>query len=89
MTDISVTSVSSKGQVVIPVELRGDLREGDRLIVIRNKEQIILKKASAFRKHLAEDLAFARRTEEAWKEYDKGRFKSMSADEFLGELKKA
>jgi len=50
---------------------------------------IILKKASAFRKNLAEDLEFARKTEEAWKEYDKGNFKSMDVDEFLEELKKA
>ncbi len=88
MTEISVTSMSSKGQVVIPVELREDLREGEKLIVFRNADQIILKKASAFRKQLAEDLEFARRTEEAWKEYDKGNFKSMSAEEFLAELKK-
>ena len=36
----------------------------------------------------AEDLEFARRTEEAYKEYDKGKFKSMSGEEFLEELKK-
>lgn len=87
MTDIAVTSMSSKGQVVIPVELRGDLQEGEKLVVMRNKDQIIMKKASAFRKQLTEDLEFARRTEDAWKEYDKGNFKSMDADVFLAELK--
>ncbi len=89
MTDVAVTSMSSKGQIVIPAELREGLHEGDKLIILRNKDQIILKKASAFRKQLAKDLEFARRTEEAWKEYDKGNFKSMNADEFLMELKKA
>ena len=88
MTDIAVTSVSSKGQIVIPANMRKDLREGEKLVIMRNKDQIILKKASAFRKQLAEDLEFARRTEEAWKEYDKGNFKSMDADKFLVELKK-
>ncbi len=88
MTDVAITSMSSKGQVVIPVELRDDLLEGEKLLVMRNKDQIILKKISAFRKQLAEDLEFARRTEEAWKEHDKGNFKSMSADKFLAELKK-
>ena len=89
MTDIAVTSMSSKGQIVIPADMRKDLREGESFVIMRNKDQIILKKASAFRRHLAEDLEFAKRTEEAWREYDKGNFKSMSADEFLKELKKA
>jgi hypothetical protein len=33
-------------------------------------------------------LEFAKRTEEAWKRYDKGEFVSMDAKEFLKELKK-
>jgi AbrB family looped-hinge helix DNA binding protein len=89
MDAIAITSLSSKGQIVIPAELREDMHEGDKFVVMRNKDQIILKKASAFRKQLADDLEFARRTEEAWKEYDKGHFKSMSADDFLAELKNA
>ncbi|MBI4451445.1 AbrB/MazE/SpoVT family DNA-binding domain-containing protein [Candidatus Woesearchaeota archaeon] len=89
MDAIAVTSLSSKGQVVIPAEMRKGLHEGEKLVVMRNKDQIILKKASAFRRQLADDLEFARRTEEAWKEYDKGNFKSMSPEAFLAELKKA
>ena len=41
-----MTKMSSKGQVVIPQELREDFNEGDKLVVIRNNDQIILKKAS-------------------------------------------
>ena len=89
MNEIAVTSMSSKGQIVIPVNMRKDLREGENFIIMRNKDQIILKKTSAFRKQLAEDLEFARRTEEAWREYDQGKFKSMPANDFLAELKKA
>ncbi len=80
--------MSSKGQVVVPAEMREDIKEGEKLIIMKSDDRIILKKASGFRKQLAEDLEFARRTEEAWKEYDKGHFKSMSADEFLEELKR-
>ena len=87
MNDIAITSVSSKGQIVIPADMRQDLQEGEKLVIIKTKDQIILKKASSFRKQLAEDLEFARKTEEAWKEYDKGKFKSMNADEFLAEVK--
>ena len=42
--EIAVTRMSSKGQVVIPVELRGDMEEGEDLVIIRQDEQIILEK---------------------------------------------
>ena len=39
-------------------------------------------------KKLKEALEFARRTEEAWKEYEGGEFKSMDSKDFLKELEK-
>ena len=86
--DIGITKMSSKGQIVIPVEMRKDLKEGDKLVIIKNKKQLILRKANDFDKKLLEDLEFARRTEEAWKRYERGEFKSMDADDFIRELKK-
>ena len=88
MEGISITKMSSRGQVVIPLEMRKDLAEGVKLIVIKNKGQIILKKAEDFAENIEEDLEFARRTEEAWKSYDRGEFISMSGDEFEKELEK-
>lgn len=88
MANISITKISSKGQVVIPQEMRENLREGEKLVVIKNDGQIILKKMEDFDKNLEEDLEFARRTEEAWKRFDKGEFISMGEEEFLKELKK-
>ncbi len=41
---IDTTKMSSRGQVVIPLEMRKDIKEGDRLIVIRTNDEIILKK---------------------------------------------
>ena len=80
--------MSAKGQVVIPRELRKGLKEGDKLVVIRNKDQLILKKADAFGKNIEEDLEFARRTEEAWKDIDAGRGTTMEFDDFIKEMKK-
>jgi len=80
--------MSSKGQVVIPQDMRGDFKEGDKIVVIKNDSQIILKKANAFDKNLEEDLEFARRTEEAWKRIDRGEYIKMDADDFLEEIKK-
>lgn len=88
MTQIDITRMSSKGQIVIPAELREGIKEGEKLVVIRNENQIILKKANAFGKNLEEDLEFARRTEAAWKRYEKGEFKTMEFDDFIKELKK-
>ena len=81
--DVSITKMSSKGQVVIPSEMREDIHEGDKLIIIRNDGQLIMKKASELDENLKEDLEFAKRTEEAYKRYEKGEFKSASADEFI------
>lgn len=88
MANISITKISSKGQVVIPQDMRGDLKEGDKLVVIRNNGQIILKKAKDFDKNLEEDLEFAKRTEDAWKRYDRGEFVEMEFDDFIKEIKK-
>ena len=88
MVEISLTKISSKGQVVIPQEMRDKLKEGDKLVVIKNDGQIILKKMEDFNKNLQEDLEFAKRTEEAWQSYERGEFTSQPADKFLKELEK-
>jgi AbrB family looped-hinge helix DNA binding protein len=88
MASINITTISSKGQVVIPVEIRQGINEGDKMVIIRNGDQIILKKVDAFSKNLEEDLEFARRTELAWKKYEEGKFVSKSKDDFLKELSK-
>jgi AbrB family looped-hinge helix DNA binding protein len=86
--DVAITRMSSKGQVVIPAEMRDDFDEGDKIIIIQNKDQLILKKASKLDKNFEEDLEFAKRTEAAYKRYERGEFKSMNSDDFLKELKK-
>ena len=88
MEEIAITQISSKGQIVIPREMRRDLKEGDKLVVIKNNEQIILKKADKFSKPLEEDLEFARRTEEAYKRHERGDFIEMNGDKFIKEMKK-
>ncbi len=42
---IDTTKMSSRGQVVIPLDMRKDINEGDKLIVIRRDDEIILKKS--------------------------------------------
>lgn len=86
MVQMDITRMSSKGQVVIPQELREDFSEGDKIVVIRINDQIILKRADKFDKQLEEDLLVARRVAAAWKEVDGGKSKKMSRENFLNEL---
>lgn len=82
-----MTKMSSKGQVVIPQELRKDINDGDKLVVIRNEDQIILKKADKFDKQIEEDIKVAKRVEAAWKEIEEGKYKRMSSEDFLKEIR--
>ncbi len=70
--EINTTKMSSRGQIVIPLEMRKDIKEGDKLIVIRNGDDIILKKSIPDLAILAEE-SFAEtwlseKEDEAWKD---------------------
>ena len=88
MAEIAITRMSSKGQVVIPSELREGFEEGEKILVIKSEGRLILKKARDMDEKLKDDLIFAKRTEEAWKRYEKGEFKEMDFDDFLKEVKR-
>ena len=87
MANINITRMSSKGQIVIPSEMRKEFNKNEEFIIIKNGKQLILKSTKDFDKNLKEDLIFAKRTEEAWKRYEKGEFKSMDSKEVLKKLK--
>ncbi|MCK5282288.1 MAG: AbrB/MazE/SpoVT family DNA-binding domain-containing protein [Nanoarchaeota archaeon] len=86
--DVAITKMSSKGQVVIPNEMRGDIHEGDKLLIIQNEGQLIMKKATKLDSNLKEDLEFARKTEMAWKRIEEGKGIKMDFDDFVDEMKK-
>ena len=86
--DVAITRMSSKGQVVIPAEMRKGFQEGDKLLLIQTDDLLIMKKASKLDKALKDDLEFAKRTEEAWKRIEEGKGIKMDFDDFLKEMKK-
>jgi AbrB family looped-hinge helix DNA binding protein len=88
MVQIDTTKISSKGQIVIPSNMRQGLNEGDTLLIIKDSNTILLKKADDLDEKFKEDLEFARRTEEAWERHDRGEFKTMEFNDFLKEMKK-
>jgi len=88
MVEIETATISSKGQIVIPANMRRDIKEGDRFLIIKDKSSFLLKRADDLDETFKEDLEFARKTEEAYKRHDRGEFKSMPVDKFLEELEK-
>ncbi len=89
MGNISITRMSSKGQIVIPLEMRKGIQEGEKLLIIQSNDgKLILKKASKADENFKDDLEFARRTEKAWQRHDQGEFTRMDGEDFLKEMKK-
>ena len=68
--------------------MRKDLKKGDKIMFIRDKKNIILKKASDIDKQLKEDLEFARRTEEAYKRIEAGEYISVDSEKLHEEMMK-
>ena len=85
--EFEITRLSSKGQVVIPAGMRKGFKEGEKLLLIRNENKIVLSKASELDNKLKEDLIVAKRVEAAWKEIGQGKGIRMSIDDFLKEMK--
>ena len=88
MANISITKISSKGQVVIPQEMRKGLKEGDKLLILQKDGNLILKKATNLDENFKEDLEFAKRTEEAYKRIEAGEFISVNSENLFEEIDK-
>lgn len=83
---IAITRMSSKGQIVIPAEIRKGIEVGEEFIIIKNENRFILKRVKDIDENFRDDLEFAKRTEDAWKKYEKGEFKEKDGEEFLKSL---
>lgn len=88
MVSINVTKMSSKGQIVIPVDMRINFKEGDEFLIIKDGDRIILKKAENLTEKMKEDLEFARRTEEAWKSIERGEYVRVDSENLFEEMDK-
>ncbi len=83
MANINITTISSKGQVVIPQNMRKELHAGEELVIIEDAGLYIIRRASEFTDSLREDIEFARRTEEAYLQVERGGYTQMRAADFL------
>lgn len=85
---VEITRTSSKGQVVIPTDIRKRLsiREGSLFFITSRKDMIVMRKIST--KMSNDELKTLKGVEEAWKDLEVGRYKVYSKASFSKELAK-
>lgn len=84
--EIGIIRMSSKGQIVIPRLMRGDLHEGQQLVIIRDGSRFILKPLDDLEPALEDDIRFAERTEKEYLKFEKGDVTRESDVDFLKKL---
>jgi len=86
--EFDITRISSKGQVVIPQQIREKmgLIDGKLLAVSQKDNLIVFKKIENFAEE--EDLEILSEIKKAWREIKQGKFKKSSSENFLKELDK-
>lgn len=84
----ALTKLSSKGQLVIPEKIRKNLKikEGDIFATTTKSDLIVLKKIE--NPLTQEDLKTLKLVEEAWKEIEEGKSRTMEKEKFLEEIKR-
>lgn len=80
------TKTSSKGQIVIPSRIRKKLKisDGSLFAITAKDDLIVMKKITS--KISPADMKTIRLIDEAWKDIDKGNYKTLPKDDFFKEL---
>ena len=82
---MTTTTVTTKGQIVIPEQLRKDLDVGTAFVVTKKDNLIILKKVEGLTKEERKEM---KELDKIWKEIDRGECITQDADDFLKDLEK-
>lgn len=85
--ELEFTKASSKGQIVLPINVRKKLgiQKGTVLSVVTENDMVVLKKMHS--PLTAADLKTLKLVEEAWKDIEKGRYNVRPKSDFFEELK--
>lgn len=76
--------MSTKGQIVIPENIRKGIDIGTSFIVTKTENMIILKEIEGLTEEEKKEL---KELDKIWKEIDEGKGTSMDIDKFLEEMK--
>jgi AbrB family looped-hinge helix DNA binding protein len=77
---MEITKLSTKGQVVIPENIRKDLEVGTAFNVFRKDDMVILKKIEGLTEKEKEEME---EINKIWKDIDEGKGVTTSKEEFL------
>lgn len=80
---MKITKLSTRGQIVIPEELRRDITVGTGFVVTRKDNLIILKKIDGLSE---KEMAEMKEIDKIWNEIDAGEKITQSKEEFLKEM---
>jgi len=80
---MDVTKLSTKGQVVIPDDIRKDIPVGTPFLVTRSKDLIVLKSVTGLSKEEKKEME---ELNKIWKDIDAGKGVTMKAKDFLKEM---
>ncbi|MFQ6136355.1 MAG: AbrB/MazE/SpoVT family DNA-binding domain-containing protein [Candidatus Hydrothermarchaeales archaeon] len=83
-----ITHMSSKGQIVIPKNIRDSLAVGigDSFAIFRTSENTLILKPIKT-PSIEEDLKILKEINKAWKRIERGEYRKAKVDDFLEELK--
>tara|TARA_Y100000310_G_scaffold345258_1_gene463175 strand:+ start:3759 stop:4010 length:252 start_codon:yes stop_codon:yes gene_type:complete len=82
---MEITKLSTKGQIVIPENLRESFEVGTSFMVSKQGNLIVLKKMNGLTKAEIDEM---KELDKIWKEIDDGKCDSYSVDEFFNAMKK-
>ena len=82
---MEITKLSTKGQIVIPENLRGSFEVGTPFMVSKQGNLIVLKRMNGLTKAEIDEM---KELDKIWKEIDEGKCDSYSVDEFFNTMKK-
>jgi AbrB family looped-hinge helix DNA binding protein len=85
--EFAIAKVSTKGQIVIPTSLRKDIMIGDEFLIVKDEDRMVIKNLKSLAIDIKDDILFAKKIDEAWAEYDKGKFVKKSKEDFLKVLR--
>jgi len=87
INQIEIARISSKGQLVIPQDIREkmNIKEGNMFAVASVDNTLVLKKIES--PIGEEDMKTMKMVDEAWEDIEHGRYRKLSKEDFLKELK--
>ena len=80
---MNITKLSTKGQIVIPEEIRRDIETGTAFIVSRQNDLIVLKPVDGLTKQEIQEM---KELDKIWKDIDSGECESYTVTEFFDKL---